>query len=58
MPALVVLISICKKAESLSGYRLKENSPALNAGKVIQNNGGKNLGGEPVAPGSINIGAW
>lgn len=36
-----------QKAESLFGYRLKKNSPALNAGKVIQNNGGKNFGGEP-----------
>ena len=47
-----------QKAESLFGYRLKKNSPALNAGKVIQNNRGKNFGGEPLAPVRINIGAW
>lgn len=47
-----------RNSESLTGYRLKENSPAMNTGKLIQNNGGKNFGGEPVAPGNINIGAW
>lgn len=47
-----------QKAEPLFGYKLKKNPPGLNAGKVIQNNGGKIFGGEPVAPRSINIGAW
>ena len=44
--------------ERLSGYRLQGNSPALNAGKIIQNNGGKNFAGNPLKSERINIGAW
>ncbi|MCK5279977.1 MAG: hypothetical protein KAK04_15585, partial [Cyclobacteriaceae bacterium] len=44
--------------ERLSGYRLQDNSPALNAGKIIPNNGAKNFVGNPLKSGSVNIGAW
>lgn len=44
--------------ERLSGYRLQDNSPALNAGKIIPKNGGKNFVGNPLKSGSVNIGAW
>jgi hypothetical protein len=42
----------------LSGYRLKDGSPALNAGLSIENNGGKNFWGEELRDGAVNIGAW
>lgn len=44
--------------ERLSGYRLKSGSPALNAGLIIENNGGKNFGGEELDEEVVNIGAW
>lgn len=44
--------------ERLSGYRLKENSPAINAGIVINDNGGKDFQGNPVGTASIDIGAY
>ncbi|NOR75323.1 MAG: hypothetical protein GQ525_09205, partial [Draconibacterium sp.] len=45
-------------AETLSEYKLQDNSPALNSGKIIKNNGGKNFGGESLSKRSVNIGAW
>ena len=47
-----------RNADRLSGYRLLDNSPALNAGKIIQNNGGKNFVGMPLKSEKVNIGAW
>jgi hypothetical protein len=44
--------------ERLAGYRLKAGSPARNAGLIIQNNGGKNFGGEKLDNDAVNIGAW
>ena len=44
--------------ERLSGYRLQDNSQALNTGKVIPNNGVKNFAGNPLKTESVNIGAW
>ncbi len=44
---------------TLAGYRLKANSPCINAGKVIDNNGGKDFFGQPAPyPGTLpDIGA-
>jgi hypothetical protein len=41
----------------LSGYKLKGGSPAIGAGKSIENNGGKNFGGNSL-PDVPNIGAF
>jgi len=42
----------------LSGYRLQEGSPAINAGLKIENNGGQNFWGEELKEDAVNIGAW
>ncbi len=44
---------------TLAGYKLKANSPCINAGKVIDNNGGKDFFGNPAPyPGTLpDIGA-
>jgi chitodextrinase len=39
------------------GYKLKPTSPAINAGKVIANNGGKDYWGNPIYNGAPDIGA-
>ena len=44
--------------ERLSGYRLKENSPCIDAGIVINDNGGKDFQGNPVGTAFIDIGAY
>ncbi|MCF8380404.1 MAG: right-handed parallel beta-helix repeat-containing protein [Bacteroidales bacterium] len=44
--------------ERLSGYKLKDNSPAINAGIVINDMGGKDFWGNPVGTESIDIGAY
>jgi len=44
--------------ERLSGYRLKENSPCIDAGIVINENGGRDFQGNPVGTESIDIGAF
>jgi hypothetical protein len=44
--------------ERLSGYRLKENSPCLGAGAVINENGGKDFWGNPVNSGLPEIGSY
>jgi hypothetical protein len=43
--------------DRLAGYRLKAGSPALEAGKIIPDNGGKNFAGEVLEEGVMNIGA-
>ena len=45
-------------SERLAGYRLKENSPCINAGIVINHNGGKDFWGNTVGTESIDIGAY
>lgn len=35
---------------SLDGYKLQANSPLIGMGKVIENNGGRDLWGNPVSP--------
>jgi len=47
-----------KNSGRLSGYKLKAGSPGLNAGIIIQNNGGKDFGGNELKKDAINIGAW
>lgn len=44
--------------ERLSGYWLNENSPCIDAGLVINDNGGKDLWGNPLENESIDIGAY
>lgn len=41
----------------LSGYQLKNDSPALNAGVNIDDNGGIDFWGNPLGTGAIDIGA-
>ncbi|UKS24125.1 cohesin domain-containing protein [Paenibacillus sp. HWE-109] len=41
----------------LSGYKLQADSPAINAGVVIANNGGKDFWGSPLYNGQPDIGA-
>jgi hypothetical protein len=43
--------------ERLSGYRLNNNSPCIDAGIVINDNGGKDFWGNTVGAESIDIGA-
>ncbi|RTE10847.1 OmpL47-type beta-barrel domain-containing protein [Paenibacillus whitsoniae] len=42
----------------VNGYQLKPESPALNAGKVIPNNGGQDYWGNPLYFGKPDIGAF
>ncbi|GAA3399502.1 OmpL47-type beta-barrel domain-containing protein [Paenibacillus hodogayensis] len=42
----------------IDGYRLEPESPALNAGKVISGNGGKDYWGNPLYFGNPDIGAF
>lgn len=44
--------------DRLPGYRLKENSPCIDAGIVINNNGKMDFWGNPVGTESIDIGAY
>lgn len=43
--------------DTLSGYRLSENSPAINAGLVIENHGGRDYEGNFVGTTTPDIGA-
>ncbi len=44
---------------TLAGYQLLNTSPAIGAGKIIANNGGRDFFGNPVAAGTApNIGAY
>lgn len=42
----------------LAGYKLKEGSPAIDAGVMVSNNGGKNFAGEELNNNLVNIGAF
>ncbi|MGQ1945753.1 hypothetical protein ACT3CD_01460 [Geofilum sp. OHC36d9] len=44
--------------ERLAGYMLKDNSPCIDAGIVINDNGGKDFWGNPLGTESIDIGAY
>jgi hypothetical protein len=44
--------------DRLAGYRLKSGSPAINTGKIIENNGGQNFVGEELGNDVVNIGAF
>ncbi len=44
--------------DRLSGYKLKDNSPCIDAGILINHNGGKDFWGNPLGPESIDIGAF
>ncbi|MEV0092130.1 right-handed parallel beta-helix repeat-containing protein [Streptomyces sp. NPDC050738] len=41
-----------------SDFRLGAGSPALAAGAVVENNGGKDYFGQPLKPGAPNLGAY
>ena len=43
---------------SLGGYKLKPESPCINAGMPVADNGGRDFNGNPVHDGSIDIGAY
>ncbi len=43
--------------ERLSGYMLQDNSPCIDAGKVMENNGGRDFWGNPLSDGQPDIGA-
>ena len=44
--------------DRLKGYRLSENSPCIDAGLLINDNGGKDFWGNPLGTESIDIGAY
>ena len=44
--------------DSLSGYRLQDDSPAINAGAEIEDNGGRDYFGNPVGANTPDIGAF
>ena len=43
---------------TVDGYKLQNSSPAINAGKIIGNNGGKDYWGNPLYIGAPDIGAF
>ncbi|MGN0335363.1 MAG: S-layer homology domain-containing protein [Lachnospiraceae bacterium] len=43
--------------DTLDGYRLQEDSPAIDAGVNIENNGGRDYFGTPLTDGKTDIGA-
>jgi hypothetical protein len=47
-----------KDPNRLSGYQLKENSPCINAGIMINDNGGMDFWGNKLGNASIDIGAF
>ena len=47
-----------RNPESLSGYKLKDNSPCIDAGLLINDNGGLDFCGNPLEAHSIDIGAY
>jgi len=58
-PLLVNLGSGLEGFDSLRGYKLKDGSPCINQGKIIQNNGGLDFWGNPVPNGEApDIGAY
>ena len=46
-----------RNPERLSGYILNNNSPCIDAGLVINDNGGKDFWGNAVGSNAIDIGA-
>ncbi|MBJ33697.1 MAG: hypothetical protein CMC89_03110, partial [Flavobacteriaceae bacterium] len=42
----------------LTGYQLKQNSPLIGIGKIIDNNGGKDFWGNPLYNNNPDIGAF
>lgn len=46
-----------KGIDSVKGYKLQADSPAIDAGLNIENNGGKDYFGTPLADGKTDIGA-
>jgi hypothetical protein len=44
--------------ERLSGYMLQDNSPAIDAGKFMENNGGLDFWGNPLHDDLPDIGAY
>lgn len=47
-----------RNSKRLSEYMLKDNSPGIDAGLMINDNGGKDFWGNPLGTHSINIGAF
>ncbi len=47
-----------KNREALSGYMLQNNSPCINAGILINDNGGKDFWGNPLSSDITDIGAF
>lgn len=45
-------------SERLAGYRLQSSSPCIDAGMVIENNGGLDFWGNPLTDGKPDIGAY
>lgn len=44
--------------DTIDGFRLEEGSPAINAGKVIEGNGGQDISGTPLYNEGPDIGAF
>jgi len=47
-----------KNPESLNGFKLQNNSPCINAGIIVNNNGGKDFCGNPLGIDNTDIGAF
>jgi hypothetical protein len=47
-----------KKREALNGYKLQNNSPCINAGIILNDNGGKDFFGNPLESDNTDIGAF
>ncbi|MBA4323350.1 MAG: hypothetical protein C0408_11090, partial [Odoribacter sp.] len=47
-----------KGINSLSAYNLKSNSPCIDSGTVIENNGGRDMAGNKIYIGKPDIGAF
>jgi hypothetical protein len=47
-----------RNPDRLSGYRLKEGSPCIDSGLLINDNGGKDFWGNLLGTESIDIGAY
>jgi len=57
-PMLVKPGSGARGKETLDGYKLQPGSPCIDAGKIIENNGGKDFWGNPVSTTKVpDIGA-
>jgi len=47
-----------KNPEALKGLKLQNNSPCINAGIIVNNNGGKDFWGNPLGSDNTDIGAF